>query len=264
MKRRFALCSSNYRLNLDIVKADVSSIPCDIILNCSNKGLSGSTNLTAYWMFAGRKNVDTSIHNLAGPQLQLDCNSIVFKNATRSNNDAGRYVKCDVGEVWITCSSGQLQSKFVAHTVSPRYYDVSDDQCLTLLYDSYSSVFLASFILQSQTICIPALGCGISEVPPPISAAAFMKALSDIAHMGTPSQPRAHREASYSSYKDGKLCFDSKSSLLIPERESQSLGSNIHPPYLKRIVCCMLESKTFWAWVKAAESSSFLKAVEGE
>lgn len=254
--RRFIL---NSRVVLEIIQADLTDIQCDILVNCSNKGLNGSHNLKAYWMFAGRKNVDTAIHNFAGPQLQQDCDSIDFKLSSCSDpTSTARYTKCDIGEVWITLAYGGLKSKVVAHTVSPRYYDMSDDECAAALMDSYSSVFLASTLLRARTICFPAIGCGICEVPPRVSAAAFIAALSlrpscttSTTHLSNSS----NESNKYMKYNNGKLSFDSKSSLLIESSDDTREHPNLE---LTRVVCCMKESKTYWAWIKAAEDSPLL------
>ena len=249
--RRFIFKS---RIVLEIMQADLTEVSCDILVNCSNKGLNGSQNLKAYWMFAGRKNVDTAIHNLAGPQLQQDCDSIDYKlTSSVDPNTTARYTKCDIGEVWITLAHGGLKSKVVAHTVSPRYYDMTDDECRAALMDSYSSVFLASALLRAKTICFPAIGCGICEVPPRISASAFIAALSLGSSSTAVLSSQSNTNKKYTKYNNGKLSFDSKSSLLI--ESSDVLHPNLE---LTRVICCMKESKTYWAWVKAAEESPLL------
>lgn len=249
--RRFIFKS---RVVLEIMQADLTEVPCDILVNCSNKGLSGSQNLKAYWMFAGRKNVDTAIHNLAGPQLQQDCDRIDYKLTSSSDpTTTARYTKCDIGEVWITLAHGGLKSKVVAHTVSPRYYDMTDDECAAALMDSYSSVFLASTLLRAKTICFPAIGCGICEVPPRISASAFIAALS-LGSSSTAVLSSQSNTNKYTTYNNGKLSFDSKSSLLIGSSDDRE-----HPDLeLTRVICCMKESKTYWAWIKAVEESPLL------
>ena len=251
--RRFILKS---RVILEIIQADLTDVSCDILVNCSNKGLNGSQNQKAYWMFAGRGNVDTAIHKLAGPELQRDCNSIDYKFSSLSDpNSTARFTKCDVGEVWITLAYGGLKSKVVAHTVSPRYYDVGDDECVSALMDSYSSVFLASSLLRAQSICFPAIGCGICEVPPRLSATAFISAFALVPSFKTEHIPRSNNSMAsdkYLKYNDGKLSFDSKSSLLI--KSDQSLQKE----RLTKVICCMKESKTYWAWIKAAEDSPLL------
>eukprot|EP01036_Dinobryon_divergens_P027613 gene27613-36415_t len=252
--RRFIFKS---RIVLEIMQADLTEVSCDILVNCSNKGLTGSQNLKAYWMFAGRKNVDTAIHNLAGPQLQQDCDSIDYKlTSSVDPNTTARYTKCDIGEVWITLAHGGLKSKVVAHTVSPRYYDMTDDECRAALTDSYSSVFLASALLRAKTVCFPAIGCGICEVPPRISASAFIAALSLGSSSSTTTTVLSSQSNTnkYTKYNNGKLSFDSKSSLLIESSDDRE-----HPNLeLTRVICCMKESKTYWAWIKAVEESPLL------
>ena len=81
----------------------------DILVNPSNIGLKGSYNKN-YWMFMGRKNVDTAIHVAAGRQLQQHCDQ-------RSEEAV------QAGDCVITPSFKLLAShgiKKLAHVVTPR------------------------------------------------------------------------------------------------------------------------------------------------
>jgi hypothetical protein len=59
----------------------------------------------------------------------------------------------------------------------------------------------------------------------------------------------------YTTYNNGKLSFDSKSSMLI-ERSDDREHPNLE--LTTRVICCMKESKTYWAWIKAVEESPLL------
>lgn len=206
---KFTLCSKRATVFAYVIKGDISQLSdhYDAIVNCSNLSLSGSENQKAYWMFSGRKNVDTAIHAAAGPALLAACLSIPeIKNG----------VRCEIGQCKSTPACGKIKSKYIIHTVGPRDGD-SPDRTYDLLRSSYYSTFYEAQRLQLKSIAVPAISCGIGNIPPHMSARACLQSLRDT---------------------------------LVGNTQVDATVSQ-----LSNLTFCMYEDKTYWAWVKALQQS---------
>ena len=67
-------------IRVDVEMCDIlSKSPADAVVSCANMTLCGSVN-KSYWMFAGRKNVETRIHEEAGPALLEELRKISLQD----------------------------------------------------------------------------------------------------------------------------------------------------------------------------------------
>ena len=90
----------------------ISPHPVGIVVNPSNIGLQGSKN-KSYWMFSGRKNVDTRLHELCGPDLQRACDEIDDKAKPRH-----------IGAFARTPAFNWTQVDSIVHVVTPRMNEI--------------------------------------------------------------------------------------------------------------------------------------------
>ncbi len=78
-----------------LIKGDITTLGTEAIVNAANK------------MLMGGGGVDGAIHKAAGPKLSEECQRVISKIG-----------ECRTGEAVIT-SGGNLDSKYVIHTVGP-------------------------------------------------------------------------------------------------------------------------------------------------
>ena len=156
------------KFQISLVHGDITTSSCEAIINCNNLSLSGSQQQKAYWQFAGRSNVDSAIHQKAGPELQIACDKFNFKRGT---------IKCEVGDVMST-KAYKLDSQYIIHAVGPRYNSLPEVNAASKLLETcYVNCFKEADNLKVASIAVPAISCGINEVPPYISSAAFVDAV---------------------------------------------------------------------------------------
>jgi O-acetyl-ADP-ribose deacetylase (regulator of RNase III) len=234
MKRVFrasfspVLRSSGTRVIIKVLKG-ISIVdldePVDAIVNCANGSLSGSTNLSSYWRFAGRKNVDTAIQDKAGPELLQACLRLPVVKPP--------HTRCLVGSAVISESYGALSSqcKWVIHCVGPRNADcVVPHELQQVLTETYLSCLIRGQEKRIKSIAFPAISCGVGEVSPAVSAKAFWDAVC-----------RSCGESNH-SVVESRPVSDEDDDITM----SQS-------PLDLVIVCCLYESKTYAAWIKQLE-----------
>jgi O-acetyl-ADP-ribose deacetylase (regulator of RNase III) len=82
-------------LPLQVIKADITRVSVDAIVNAANSSLLGGGG------------VDGAIHRAGGPAILEACRKIIARQGS-----------CKTGEAVIT-TAGRLPSKFVIHTVGP-------------------------------------------------------------------------------------------------------------------------------------------------
>lgn len=126
-------------MKITIIKGDITKVKADAIVNAANSQLIKGGG------------VDCAIHRVAGPELQKECLEI---KRTRFANGL------PVGEAIYT-KAYNLPSKFVIHTVGPRYYS----QELRLLKNCYLNSLKIAEENNCSSIAFPSISTGAYGVP---------------------------------------------------------------------------------------------------
>jgi len=127
-------------MKLHVIKADITTIEVDAIVNAANTSLLGGGG------------VDGAIHRKGGKSILEECISI-------RNKQGG----CNVGEAVIT-SAGNLPSKFVIHTVGP-VWNGQNDKTNNLLRNCYQNSLSLAIKYKVETIAFPNISTGIYRFP---------------------------------------------------------------------------------------------------
>ena len=125
---------------LEILKADITEIQVDAIVNAANTSLLGGGG------------VDGAIHRKGGKAILDECIQI-------RNKQGG----CKTGEAVIT-TAGNLRSKFVIHTVGPVWNGDKEEKS-KLLEDCYTNSLELAFQHNIKTIAFPNISTGIYHFP---------------------------------------------------------------------------------------------------
>ena len=127
---------------IEIVRADITTIPVDAIVNAANETLLGGGG------------VDRAIHRAAGPGLLEECRSIP---------EIRPGMRCPTGEARIT-GGHDLPARFVIHTVGPVWWggDRGEPELLASCYLSSLRLAVENNI---RSIAFPAISCGVYGYP---------------------------------------------------------------------------------------------------
>jgi O-acetyl-ADP-ribose deacetylase len=129
-------------VSYDIVRADITTLHVDAIVNAANESLLGGGG------------VDGAIHRAAGPQLLDACKLLP---QTKPN------VRCPTGDARITAGF-RLPAKFVIHTVGPVWHGGSRGEPALLAACYRNSLRLAKENA-ARKIAFPAISCGVYGYP---------------------------------------------------------------------------------------------------
>ena len=125
---------------IDVIKADITTIHADAIVNAANNSLLGGGG------------VDGAIHRAGGPSILEECKAIRLKQAG-----------CKTGDVVIT-NAGNLPAKKVIHTVGPVYMDGKQNEA-ALLKSCYTKSLTLAKENELRTIAFPNISTGVYRYP---------------------------------------------------------------------------------------------------
>jgi O-acetyl-ADP-ribose deacetylase (regulator of RNase III) len=121
---------------LILVCGDITKETTDAIVNAANSRLAGGGG------------VDGAIHRAGGPSIMQECRTI-----------GG----CPTGKAVIT-TGGNLNARYVIHTVGPRYSDGTENEAALLRSAYLESLRLASK-MNLESIAFPAISTGAYGYP---------------------------------------------------------------------------------------------------
>ena len=141
-------------MEIEIIKADITEIQVDAIVNAANTSLLGGGG------------VDGAIHRKGGKAILDDCIKI-------RNKQGG----CEVGDAVIT-TAGNLPAKYVIHTVGPVWNGDKDEKS-KLLSDCYKNSLELAIKNEIKTIAFPGISTGIYRFPKDRAARIAIKSVKD-------------------------------------------------------------------------------------
>ncbi len=125
---------------IEVKLGDIIAAQVDVVVNAANPKMLGGGG------------VDGALHRAAGPKLLEACRKVKPVNG----------IRCPFGESRIT-SAGNLNAKFVIHTVGPIYRnDKSPELTLKSAYSSACDLALEN---GCESIAFPAISCGAYGFP---------------------------------------------------------------------------------------------------
>ncbi|MHC0439343.1 O-acetyl-ADP-ribose deacetylase [Flavobacterium sp. 3-210] len=139
---------------LELLKADITEIQVDAIVNAANTSLLGGGG------------VDGAIHRKGGKAILDECIQI-------RNKQGG----CKTGEAVIT-TAGNLPSKYVIHTVGPVWNGDKEEKS-KLLADCYKNSLNLAIQNGIKTIAFPNISTGIYHFPKDKAAEIAVRTVKD-------------------------------------------------------------------------------------
>jgi O-acetyl-ADP-ribose deacetylase len=136
----FAAIRKNMNPRIEVIKADITKIKVDAIVNAANSSLMGGGG------------VDGAIHRAGGPAILEECKKIVARQGG-----------CKTGEAVIT-PAGNLPAKYVIHTVGPVWNGGTNGEGEKLANCYLNSLALA-VEHNCKTIAFPNISTGIYRFP---------------------------------------------------------------------------------------------------
>ncbi|WP_163409965.1 O-acetyl-ADP-ribose deacetylase [Flavobacterium ajazii] len=141
-------------MTIELLKADITEIKVDAIVNAANTSLLGGGG------------VDGAIHRKGGKAILDECIQI-------RNKQGG----CKTGEAVIT-AAGNLPSKYVIHTVGPVWNGDKEEKS-KLLADCYKNSLNLAIQNGIKSIAFPNISTGIYHFPKDKAAEIAVKTVKD-------------------------------------------------------------------------------------
>ncbi|WP_286965680.1 O-acetyl-ADP-ribose deacetylase [Flavobacterium sp. UBA4854] len=141
-------------MKIELLKADITEIQVDAIVNAANTSLLGGGG------------VDGAIHRKGGKAILDECVQI-------RNKQGG----CKTGEAVIT-AAGNLPSKYVIHTVGPVWNGDKEEKS-KLLADCYQNSLNLAVENGIKTIAFPNISTGIYHFPKDKAAEIAVRTVKD-------------------------------------------------------------------------------------
>ncbi|MER6027639.1 O-acetyl-ADP-ribose deacetylase [Streptomyces sp. NPDC001851] len=126
---------------ITLVQGDITRQSADAIVNAANSSLLGG------------RGVDGAIHRRGGPAILRECRAL----------RASRYGKgLPTGQA-VATTAGELDARWVIHTVGPVYRDSGSDPAL--LASCYRESLRVADELGARTVAFPAISTGVYRWP---------------------------------------------------------------------------------------------------
>ena len=125
-------------LRLEAVKADITTLKVDAIVNAANSGLYPGAGVCG------------AIHRAAGHLLEEECRSI-----------GG----CATGDAVVSGAYEMQNAKAIIHAVGP-IFDEDRERAPALLAATYRSIILQCRNNKFRSVAIPCISCGVYRFPP--------------------------------------------------------------------------------------------------
>jgi O-acetyl-ADP-ribose deacetylase (regulator of RNase III) len=138
---------------IEIIKADITRISVDAIVNAANSSLMGGGG------------VDGAIHRAGGPSILEDCRKIIANQGS-----------CQTGEAVIT-TAGKLPAKYVIHTVGPVWNGGTHNE-REKLAACYTNSLALAVKQHCKTIAFPNISTGIYGFPKEEAAVIAVRAVA--------------------------------------------------------------------------------------
>lgn len=138
-------------MKLSAIKADITKLDVDAIVNAANKTLLGGGG------------VDGAIHRAAGKELLKECRTL-----------GG----CRTGEAKITAGYN-LPAKYVIHTVGPIYAKSRAEEQRVELADCYKNSLDLAKKAGAKTVAFPNISTGVYGYPKPDAAKTAVEAVKE-------------------------------------------------------------------------------------
>lgn len=127
-------------VKLTLLKGDITEQVVDAIVNAANAGLYGGGG------------VDGAIHDVGGPSIMIECESI--------RDEKGG---CPKGHAVIT-TAGRLKARYVIHTVGPKWRGGNEDEA-RFLTDAYRNSLELAAEKGVKSIAFPSVSTGVYHFP---------------------------------------------------------------------------------------------------
>lgn len=146
-------------MTIEILQADITTLPVDAIVNAANESLLGGGG------------VDGAIHRAAGPKLLKACREIPEMRPG---------VRCPTGEARIT-EGFDLAARFVIHTAGPVWRDGLHGEP-HLLASCHRNALALARQHAADSIAFPAISCGVYGYPRDGAAGVALTVLAEEEH----------------------------------------------------------------------------------
>ncbi len=173
---------------IEIVKADITKVSVDAIVNAANSSLMGGGG------------VDGAIHRAGGKEILEECKLIVTLQGV-----------CKTGQAVIT-TGGYLPAKYVIHTVGPVWHGGNDNEAQKLT-DCYRNSLVLAVKYDCKSIAFPNISTGVYHFPKEKAAKIAVDAVSEFL-----AETDKIEKVIF-------VCFDEANEILIRIKLSERLNS---------------------------------------